>query len=153
MSMPDEMPRDVWDAAYDGMLIVGSDGRIIDANRRVTEMFGWPLLDLRGQPIEVLTPPALRAAHRGYRDDFLTNPKPRPMGSGLRLTGFHRDGGEFPVEIGLAPMTDGTSVIASVRDVSQWRKVVDPPNLRPLLWLLVTNAILSAMTLATILTR
>jgi PAS domain S-box-containing protein len=48
--------RDLYENAPNAYLIVGNDGRILDVNRRVTEMFGYPLEELVGQVIHSFLP-------------------------------------------------------------------------------------------------
>jgi PAS domain S-box-containing protein len=48
--------RDLYENAPNAYLIVGTDGRILDANRRVTEMFGYALEELVGQVIHSFLP-------------------------------------------------------------------------------------------------
>src|SRR6185312_10757432 len=58
------------------------------------------------------------------RAGFMADPHARPMGAGRELFALHRDGHEFPVEIGLAPVKRGSEyfVIASVVDITQRKK-------------------------------
>src|SRR5262249_53045012 len=48
--------RDLFENAPNAYLIVDTDGRIQGANRRVTEMFGYPLEELEGVPIHAFLP-------------------------------------------------------------------------------------------------
>jgi PAS domain S-box-containing protein len=108
------------EAAPVGMLMVGDDGRITLANPRVAEMFRYSREELVGQPVEVLVPPGARESHTREREGFFRSPRPREMGKGRDLFGVRKDGGEFPIEVGLNPIRqdDGLFVLASVFDIS-----------------------------------
>ena len=109
------------DAAPDGLLLVDGDGHIVLANTRVEEMFGYPRANLLGRPVEMLLPEAFRAVHVAHRQRFLDQPKTRPMGAGLSLSGQRRDGSEFAVEISLSPLTtaDAQWTVAGIRDATE----------------------------------
>ena len=49
-----------------------------------------------GARIELLLPESKRAAHGRQRDDYFQQPRARPMGIGLDLSGRRKDGAEFP---------------------------------------------------------
>jgi PAS domain S-box-containing protein len=117
------------DAAADGILLVGADGRIRYVNRAALELFGYERDELVGVVIERLVPGRLRDRHVNDRTAYAENPRPRPMGLGLGLglglQGLRRDGSEVPVEISLAPMGEGRSrsIVAIVRDATEQRKL------------------------------
>src|SRR5205809_407491 len=71
--------------------------------------------------VEVLVPARLGEMHKADRSTFLRKPEARPMGAGRDLRARRRDGSEFPVEIGLNPVShDGRSaVLATVIDISE----------------------------------
>ena len=114
----------VWalvDAAPDGLVMADEQGLVLLVNRKVEELFGYDRAELVGQPVEMLIPDRLRAAHRAHRTRFRAEARARAMGAGLPLFGRHSNGAEFPVEISLSPLrtSAGLRVIAAVRDVSE----------------------------------
>jgi protein-histidine pros-kinase len=113
-------------SAPDAILVVGADGRILLANPEAARMFGYPLDELVGEPVEVLIPERLRDAHRVHRTGYVRRPARRPMGSGLDLVARRRDGTEVPIDVSLSPI-EGTgsgtgAVIAIARDVTERRR-------------------------------
>lgn len=103
-----------------GIAVIDASGRIRRLNQRGAEMFGYEVAELIGQPLDLLIPERHRAAHEGHRVDYLANPEPRFMGKGRDLTGLHRDGTEFPVEVGLNLFDDGATpaVVATINDIT-----------------------------------
>ncbi len=108
--------------------IVSTDrtGRIVLANDRTEEMFGYERQELIGARIELLLPESKRAAHTRHRDEYFHHPRTRPMGTGLELAGRRKDGTEFPVEVSLSSVEveDAVFGIAFVSDISQ-RKTLE----------------------------
>jgi PAS domain S-box-containing protein len=117
----DKTFRHLLDAAPDAMLIVNSQGEIVQANAQSEKLFGWSRQELAGNPIEVLIPERYHDKHIHHRAGYFTDMRTRPMGGGLELFGSHRDGTEFPVEISLSPLEtdEGHFTIAAVRDVTE----------------------------------
>ena len=123
-ALQDEAFRSIIEDAPDGILLVDLTGRIIFANRQVTEMFGYPPEEIHGQRVEILLPENKRAMHVIHREIYQERPETRPMGSGLDLSGRRRDGSVFPVEISLSLLStgEGNLAVAVVRDVSRQRR-------------------------------
>lgn len=108
----------------DGIVMVNATGRIILANSRAEEMFGYDKNELIGQPVEMLLPEALRESHIRHRSGYMAEPRVRTMGVGLELYGCRRDGREIPVEISLSPlkMEAGMMVMSAIRDISERKR-------------------------------
>ncbi len=113
--------EDYFKAASESLIIVDRTGRILEANPKTTEVFGYRLDELIGQPLELLLPEQLGDIHRRHREDYFSGPRSRPMGVGLNLVARRKDGTEFPVEVSLtyAPGTSrGSLVVAAVVDIT-----------------------------------
>lgn len=117
----EERFRGLLEAAPDALIIIGSDGHILQGNAQTVLLFGYTREELYGQPVEMLLPEPFREIHSGYRTDYFAAPRTRLMGAGLELQGLHKDGRKFPVEISLSPLEteEGVQVIAAVRDITE----------------------------------
>jgi PAS domain S-box-containing protein len=115
------------DAAPDAMIGVNSDGIIVMANAQTEVVFGYEPDSLLGEPIEVLVPEDVRDLHPTHRSEYFREPRTRPMGAGLDLSGRRADGSEFPAEISLSSIRteDGPVSLAAIRDVTDRVAVED----------------------------
>jgi PAS domain S-box-containing protein len=115
----------VIEAAPCGMLVVNHQQKILLANEQLLKTFGYGLSELIGCKLEALIPYRHHAEHRQHVDEFTLSPATRAMGPGRDLTGLHKDGTEFPVEIGLRPveLETGPCVLATVIDVTERKQV------------------------------
>jgi len=114
-------------SASQAILSVNRDGRIVLANPKTEEMFGYSGEELLGARIEILLPESRRMAHGHDREEFFARPRVRPMGIGMDLAGRRKDGTEFPVEISLSYVetTEGMFAIAFVNDISDRKRLED----------------------------
>ena len=119
--------RGLIEAAPDAMVCVAPSGRITLVNVQTERLFGYQRQELEGQLVEILVPEAARAMHSRRRARYMADPVPRPLHSGLQLTGRRRDGSTFPAEISLSAIDtdEGTLITAAVRDVTQRRRQQD----------------------------
>jgi len=115
----------VLESASEGIVLIDTAGRITLVNAAAERMFGYPRSALLGEPLETLLPERIRRGHVTHRDDYFAEPRVRPMGIGLDLSGRREDGTEFPVEISLShvPSVDGGVAIAFITDISERKRV------------------------------
>ncbi len=113
--------RSLLEAAPDAFVIVGVDGRIEMVNAQAELLFGYAREELLGQEVDVLVPERFRGQHPSHRQRYTGDPRRRPMGTGVELSGRRKDGSEFPAEISLAPVhtADGVVVMTAIRDVTE----------------------------------
>lgn len=114
-------------AATDPIVIIDGEGVIVLANPALEALFGYGTGQLLGQAIEVLLPQRYQHSHVGQRGDYFKHPRGRAMGGDAALSGLHRDGREFPVEVSLSPIKSAQGVplaMAIIHDVSS-RKLAE----------------------------
>jgi len=115
----------LFESSPDAILVADREGKILEVNPQVEQLFGYSRNELIGQPVEVLIPDRFRSAHAVHRNAYNSQPRMRPMGAGLELFGKRKDGTEFPVDIMLSSVeTDEAPLVLSViRDISDRKQV------------------------------
>ncbi|MEP6661262.1 MAG: SpoIIE family protein phosphatase [Acidimicrobiales bacterium] len=120
--VPPPLPKTaipVVDALHDGIVLAAADNLIVWANHAVQELLGWRPEDLIGQPVTVLVPERLRAAHLSSFARYFESGDQRIMGQPTRVPAACANGSERAVELLLStlPLSDGGQlVVATVRD-------------------------------------
>ena len=111
----------LFEALPDAVVLADERGCIVRVNAQVEKLFGYSPDELRGQPIETLIPERLRHAHVGHRLHYNQAPRRRAMDAGLELSGRHKDGREFPVDVMLSPLETGqrTLVLSLIRNLAE----------------------------------
>jgi PAS domain S-box-containing protein len=117
--------RVLFESASEGIVIVDRHGHIVLVNAKTEAMFGYARAELIGRPLEILVPERMRDVHARHRAGYSLDPRVRPMGQGLDLTGRGIDGNEFPVEISLsfAEEEGEPRFMAFVTDITQRKRV------------------------------
>ncbi|MSP61789.1 MAG: MerR family transcriptional regulator [Myxococcales bacterium] len=110
--LPSDAQR-VMDAQNDAVVAAGRDGLIVYANRAARELLGWRPDELIGQPLTVLMPSRMKAAHRVGLERYFTTRVPRLIGRTVRVPAVTRSGQEIEVDLSLGIQDD--MVVASLR--------------------------------------
>lgn len=120
LQLPERRFRQVVESAPDGMAMVGMDSRMVLVNASMEALFGYRREEMLGQRVEMLMPERYRAVHGGLFGGYMRQPEARDMAGRRELYARRKDGSEFPVEIGLNPIsTSGeTMVLATIQDVT-----------------------------------
>ena len=92
--------RAMLEAALDAVVTMDHTGRIIGWNHAAETTFGYRATEIVGREMaDTIVPPSLRAAHRNGLARFLETEHPVVLDTRLELTGMHKNGTEFPVEL------------------------------------------------------
>ena len=92
--------RAMLEAALDAVVTMDDTGRVIGWNPAAEATFGYTAAEAVGREMTgLIIPPSLREAHRRGLARFLESGTARILDRRLELTGLHRDGSEFPVEL------------------------------------------------------
>lgn len=120
----DEVFRQLFESAGEGLLLIDRQGIILLANRRAEEMLGYDRGELLGLAVDALVPASVRGRHGQLRDKYHAKPQRRSMGSGLDLEACRKDGSLFPVEISLNTFQSGSEelVMAFLTDITQRKR-------------------------------
>ncbi len=107
------------DQAEDVILFVGADGRLLDANRRAEQVYGYTREELRAMRARDLRPPEARAEVDARVAQTLREGSAR-----FEAIHQHKDGTRFPVEVNarLVDAGDLRGIVAIVRDMSAWKQ-------------------------------
>lgn len=107
-----------------GMLLVDLERRIVFANQKAVELFGYTDDELANLSIEALMPERFRQHHPEHMKRYFAEKRPRAMGESRNLKGLTKDGTEIDIEIGLSPISlEGELyVLASIIDISARRE-------------------------------
>lgn len=121
----DSMVKVLMEALAEGAVIINSEGQIVYINKRAEELFGYGGEALMGQSLNILLPGRCAEMHAKHVSRYLLNPRVRPMGEQLSLTGKRKDGSEFPVAVSLAFLKKNANTygLALVTDISSLKKL------------------------------
>lgn len=109
----------VFDTAVDGIVVINERCQVLAFNKACEDLFGYKASELLGDNVNKIMPMDYATAHDGYVQRYLDTGQKRIIGIGREVSGRHKDGTEFPVElsVGEAPTPDGRQFIGILRDL------------------------------------
>ncbi|MEE9190944.1 MAG: PAS domain-containing sensor histidine kinase [Candidatus Neomarinimicrobiota bacterium] len=110
----------------DGVMIVNEMGKIELVNKEFENLFGYERNEVIGKPMDMFIP-SRYSKHVAQVEKYMKTPVIRSMYTDLEIYALRKNGTEFPADISLGPLkTDsGVVVFASIRDITERRKVED----------------------------
>ncbi|MCF8179177.1 MAG: PAS domain S-box protein [Sulfuritalea sp.] len=117
----EERFRAVSESALEAIVSIDSDGKVVGWNPAATAMFGYTENEIVGQPATVLMPQRYRQRHSAGVQQRIADGKPPLDGNLAEVSGLHKDGSEFALELSLGQWrTDqGLFFTGVMRDVTE----------------------------------
>src|SRR5262245_23026066 len=113
----------ILNAAFDCIVTMDDDGRIVEVNEATETTFGYTAEEMVGQELaELMIPPGrLRDAHREGVRRYIATGASRIVGHPVELQGMRADGTTFPVELAVTrPDLPGPAMFCGyLRDATQ----------------------------------
>ena len=114
--------RLVLETTLDAVIVMKSDGIVVDWNDRAVSIFGWSREEAVGRTLaELVIPERYREAHKKGLRRYLESRTGEVIGRRIEVSGLRRNGDEFPVELSISPIQDGEGIIfvGCLRDLSE----------------------------------
>ena len=120
--LPESLLADIIAISADAIICLDANQRITLFNGGAEQIFGWTSAEVIGKPLDQLLPERARGVHSAHIEGFRAAPDhARRMGQRREISGFRKNGQEFPAEATIAKVKTGDSVVYSVvlRDITE----------------------------------
>lgn len=122
----EDRARTFMNTARDAVVVIDSNSCIVEFNRAAEALFGYRAEEVAGRRLDMLMPPAQAPAHRQHVQAANASVGARAMNQGREVTGRHKDGHEFPIDVTVGSAGEGPQSVhvGIIRDISE-RKVME----------------------------
>jgi len=109
------------DNAVDGIISIDKHGIVLSANPACQRIFGFSPGEMIGRNVKMLMPEPYHSEHDRYLSNYGRSGEARIIGIGREVEGRRKDGTVFPLDLAVAKVELGDTVIYSgvVRDISE----------------------------------
>jgi PAS domain S-box-containing protein len=116
----------ILNAAFDCIIMMDAEGRIVEVNRATEQTFGYTTDEMVGADLaELMIPPGkTRAAHRRGLKRYVETGTARMVGHPVELDAMRSDGSTFPIELAVTrPDLPGAPLFCGyLRDVTERKR-------------------------------
>ncbi|HET9709306.1 MAG TPA: PAS domain S-box protein [Gemmatimonadales bacterium] len=123
--------RAILDASLDAFILIDATGIIRMWNSRAETMFGWTEAEAIGLRLsQTIIPERYRERHEQGLGRYQATGEGALVNRRVEMMARHRDGGEFPVELAIAPIEHADEPLfgAFLRDITERRAIEDRLN-------------------------
>ena len=110
----------IMSTAVDGLIVIDSNGLVLDFNPACERMFGYAAQEVIGRNISMLMPAPYKAEHDGYLANYHRTGERKIIGIGREVAGRRKNGEEFPLELAVGVFKDGnvSAFVGVLRDIT-----------------------------------
>src|SRR2546426_4302296 len=103
MDRSEERLQVIVESALDAVITMDDTGSVTGWNPSAERIFGWTAAEIIGHQLSLtIVPPRHRAAHEAGLRRYRQTAEGPVLGKVIEITGLHRDGHEFPVELAIS---------------------------------------------------
>ena len=120
--------QSVLDTAFDAVIVIDEDDRVIGWNQIAETTFGFAADHAMGRRLgELIIPQRYRAAHYSGMKHYLATGEGPVLNNRIEIEALHSDGREIPVELSIAASDQfgGRLFIGFLRDISERRALAE----------------------------
>ena len=119
------------ESTNDAIVTADAQGRVVTWNAAADRIFGFGKDEILRQPLNLLIPKRYHTAHDAGLSRVARTGETKVIGQTVQLTGLHKNGSEFPIDLSLATwITDGVRFFSGI--IRGFRSLGDaPPALPP----------------------
>ncbi len=123
----EEKIRTILENVVDGIISIDEFGSIEQFNPSAERLFGYSSQEVIGENVKILMPEPYKSGHDQYISNYLNTGVAKIIGLRREVVGLHRDGTQFPCELGVSKIwVDGRPLFSGViRDISQRKEYED----------------------------
>ncbi len=125
LRLSESMLNSIFSSAPEGIVVINTEGEIIQANPAVSRMFGYPLQALIGQNVALLMSPRDRREHQDWIVRFLTTGVEELVNRPRIIEGYRRNGERFPLRMSITEtrVDDELFFTGTLQDFTQIKAV------------------------------
>ncbi|MCF6136553.1 bifunctional diguanylate cyclase/phosphodiesterase [Pseudalkalibacillus berkeleyi] len=117
----DRMYQSIIESANDAFITTNHKGVILSWNQAAQNIFGYTSSEIIGKSLHQIVPSDFRKAHEEGMERYNQTKEKRVIGETVELTGLHKSGTVFPIELSLSTIEDGektyfTGIIRNITD-------------------------------------
>lgn len=118
----EEATRTILVNAFDAIIVMNSNGIIMNWNKSAETIFGWNSIEVVGTLLaDKIIPHEYREAHENGLHNFLNTGQGRVLNQQIEMTALNRSGKKFPVEFSISATKIDQSYIFTgiIRDITE----------------------------------
>ena len=112
--------RAVVETAADAIIVIDNAGIVLSVNGAAERLFGYAAAEIVGHDVDMHIPQSHGGEYDGSPDSNERTDVTKMIGIGREVTGLHRDGSVFPMELSVSEVQQGEErlFVGIVRDIS-----------------------------------
>ncbi len=117
----EEHIRAIVDTVVDAIITIDENGIIDSFNSAAEQIFGYSWSEVVDQNIKMLMPEPYHSEHDRYLQNYLQTGRAKLIGKLREVTGQHKDGSTFPIDLAVAEMLIGERrmFVGIIRDITE----------------------------------